>query len=191
MNPQKERSVRISIANVTMMHVLTVLSILLATVSSSPAKPLSTIPLLHRDDANPFCYGGGHRPSEETYLQGVAQYCDTYVHDSISLGEDDLVASMMLKDTNDCPLWWIYKMRWEDDAGIGPVGISHDMCMNKFHDFVDDSTCQNGVPKFMIGGKYSVDFGAKSGSKLSRLLIETRQQAYDRLPKTCKLSPSN
>jgi hypothetical protein len=95
---------------------------------------------------------------------------------------------MTIKDTNDCPIWWIYMMQWEDDAGIGPAGISHDMCMNKFHEFVDDSTCPNGLPKWMIGGMYSIDFEAKLGSKLSKLWIETSQRAHDKFPENCNCS---
>jgi hypothetical protein len=168
-----------------MILMITVLNLLLATVSSTHAKPLSTMPLLsRRDDVNPFCYFGGHRPTEETYLQGVAQHCDTYVHDGISLeNRNDFVSTVTLKDTNDCPIDWIYKMRWEDDAGTGPVDISHDMCVKKFHDFVDDSMCPNGLTKFMEGGKYWIEFEDKRGSKL---WVETRQRAYDKFPSNCK-----
>jgi hypothetical protein len=63
------------------------------------------------------------------------------------------------------------------------VDVSHDMCIDKFHDFVDDSTCPDGLVKFMVGGKYSIEFEKKLGSKL---WIETRQRADDKFPTVCK-----
>jgi hypothetical protein len=168
-----------------MIYMVTILSVLLATASSTLAKPLSTIALLsRRDDVNSFCYFSGHQPTEETYLQGVAQYCDKYIHDGIHLdNQNELVATMTLKDTSDCPIDWIYKLRWEDDARFGPIGISHDMCMDKFREIVDDSTCPSGLKKFMIGKKYWIEFGDKRGSKL---WIETRRRADDKYPENCK-----
>jgi hypothetical protein len=74
-------------------------------------------------------------------------------------------------------------MRWEDDADAGPVDISHDTCMDKFHDLVDDSTCPNGLTKLMEDGKYWIEFGNKRGSKLC---VETRQRANDKFPSNCK-----
>ncbi|PZD22536.1 hypothetical protein A1F96_11051 [Pyrenophora tritici-repentis] len=169
-----------------MMHAGTVLGVLFAMVASTPAQPLSVMPLFSRRDVNPFCYFGGHQPTEETYLQGVAQYCNNYVHDSIRLeNRVDLIVTMTLKDTSDCPISWIYKIRWEDDAGFGPVDISHDMCVRKFHDVVDDSTCMDGMKKFMFGRKYWTEFGDKRGSKL---WIETRQREGDKFPKNCRYS---
>jgi hypothetical protein len=150
-----------------MIPMRTVLGLLLATLSSIAAEPLPIKPTLES-----FCYFGGHRPTEETYLQGVSQYCDKYVNDGVSLGNgNELVSTITLEDTSDRPIDWIYKMWWNDDASVGPVNISHDLCMKKFHDFIDDSTCPNGVAKFMVGGKYSIEFEDKRGSKL---WIETR-----------------
>jgi hypothetical protein len=164
-----------------MIPMRTVLGSLLATLSSIAAKPLALKPTLES-----FCYFGGHRPTEETYLQGVSQYCDKYVHDGVSLGNgNELVSEITLKDTYDCPIYWMYKMWWDDDASVGPLNISHDLCMTKFHDFVDDSTCPNGVAKFMVGGKYWIEFEDKPGSKL---WIETRQRADDKYPTVCKYS---
>jgi hypothetical protein len=165
----------------------TVLGLLLATVSPITAKPLATKPLLSpRNDVNSFCYFGGHRPTEETYLQGVSQYCDKYVHSGVSLGNgNELVSTITLKDTYDCPIDWIYKMSWDDEGSVGALDVGHDMCMTKFHDFVDDSTCPNGLAKFVVGGKHWIEFENKPGSKL---WVETRQRNYDKYPTSCKYS---
>jgi hypothetical protein len=169
----------------TMTHRSTVIGLLMATVSSIAAKPLATnLPLSPRNDVNTFCYFSGHWPTEETYLQGVSQYCDKYVQNGVSLGNrNDLVSTITLKDTYGCPIDWVYKMWWEDNTSVGPVDISHDMCINKFHDFVDDSTCPDGLVKFMVSGRYSIEFENKLGSKL---WIETRQRADDKFPTICK-----
>ncbi|RAR15503.1 hypothetical protein DDE83_001144 [Stemphylium lycopersici] len=174
------------VSTTAMMHAAIVLSMLLAGGASIPAKPPSTMSSLSRRDVNPLCYFGGHQPTEETYLQGVAQYCNHYVRNGIRLEDKvDLVATITLKDTYDCPISWIYKIRWVDDAGFGPVDISNDMCVSKFHDVVDDSTCMDGQKKFMFGKKYWIEFGNKRGSKL---WIETRQRNYDEFPKKCSNS---
>ncbi|RYN16020.1 hypothetical protein AA0117_g13462 [Alternaria alternata] len=150
-----------------MMRAAIVLSMLLAGGASIPTQPLSTMSSLSRRGVNPLCYFAGHQPTEETYLQGVAQYCNHYVHNGIRLEDKvDLVATITLKDTYDCPISWIYKIRWVDDAGFGPVDISNDMCVSKFHEVVDDSTCMDGQKKFMFGKKYWIEFGNKRGSKL-------------------------
>jgi hypothetical protein len=158
--------------------------IILATALFTSAKPLSTVHWLRRRNVNRFCYFSGHQPTEETYLQGVAQYCNNHVHDGISLdNRHELVVTMTLKDAADCPISWIYKMRWEDDAGVGPISISHDMCVRKFQAFVDDSTCTNGQKKYVVGENYWIEFGDKQGS---RLYFETRQRVDDKYPQNCR-----
>jgi hypothetical protein len=163
-----------------MIRMVAVLNMLLATVSCIPAKPLSTMPLpSRRDDSNEFCYFGGHRPTENYYRQGVAQYCDNYVHDGTSLRDTEkLVVTITLKDPFNSPIEWFYKMWWADDADNGPVEISHDMCVNNFHSFITDSTCPNGLVKFIKGGKYWIEIGDKKpGDKRSKLWIETGHRA--------------
>lgn len=150
-----------------MLHIAIAIHVFLAAATITSAKPFPAASRLSRRDTNPFCYFGGHQPTEETYLQGVTQYCDNHVQDGISLGnKHEIVAVIPLKDLADRPVRWVYKMRWEDDAGFGPIGISHDMCVRHFHDFVDDSTCKDGLRKFVVGDNYWIYFENKRGSRL-------------------------
>jgi hypothetical protein len=171
-------------STVTMILMVAVLGMILVTVSCTPTKPLSTMPLpSRRDDVNKFCYFGGHQPTEKNYRQGVAQYCDGIS----SINTEATISTITLRDSSDCPIRWIYKMWLEDDAGIGSVSISQDTCASNFHYFVNDSTCPSGFVKFMEGGKYWIEFGGqKPGTKPSKLWIETRQREFDDYPSRCK-----
>jgi hypothetical protein len=166
------------------MFVVTILTMLLATVTSAIAKHLSTVPILNRRDINPYCYFGGHHPTEKIYLEGVTQYCNNHVHDSISLKDgQDLVATLTLKDSADCPINWIYKMQWKGDASADSVYISHNMCLEKFREFTDNSICPDGLIKFILGGKKPTTFENKPDSTL---WVETRQRTDDVYPHSCK-----
>jgi hypothetical protein len=74
-------------------------------------------------------------------------------------------------------------MQWKGDASADSVYISHNMCLEKFREFTDNSICPDGLIKFILGGKKPTTFENKPDSTL---WVETRQITDDVYPHSCK-----
>jgi hypothetical protein len=61
------------------MYTATILGTLLVTLTSTPAKSVSIVPLLGQRDSNNACTIDYSFPTEESYRQGVAQYCENVI----------------------------------------------------------------------------------------------------------------
>ncbi|XP_014550616.1 hypothetical protein COCVIDRAFT_42922 [Bipolaris victoriae FI3] len=147
-----------------MVRVATILGTFLATATSRLVETISTTQLLSRDD-------------------GLEQYCHNHLLNGVQLKNgEELVVTMRLEDGLGCRIDWIYKMRWEDNVGAGPVDISHDKCVEEFEKFLSNTKCPDSQIKIIMPGKHSVGIENKSGATL---WVETRQRKYDKNPIQC------
>ena len=167
----------------TMVHMPFYLGMFLAASTPTLASISSTVPVLSHRENLASCYFGGHRPTAKAFTQGLAQYCNNHVGHGIRLKDrEELVVTMILEDSKGCPISWIYKMWWEDNADNGSIDISQDLCQDNFDAFVDKEDCTNGEKKFVVGGKINHGVPGKPNSKL---WFETRQRKDDVYPQTC------
>jgi hypothetical protein len=163
----------VRISATVIMYTATVLGILLATLTSTLAGPVSTVPLLGQRDVNNACTMDSHFPTEESYRQGVAQYCENHFPDGVILKSwEDLVFTYKLEDSRNNPIYWILRMQWiRGKQGVDSFNVNRDMCFEKFNTFIDDSYCMEGETKTVKGGGYSIK--TDDGSSW---VVETRQR---------------
>lgn len=164
--------------------------VFLAVFTCTVAEPVFTARSTATD--SPGQCSNTHLPTEATYRQGLAQYCN-HIEDGITLHDkEEFVYTMELRDKHGYPIQWIYKMRYEDhsDTGEGPIGINRDTCIEKFKVWAEGKAqgglgtayCMDGDTKLIIGGKY-IGGGSSTIPDLGRpgsdLWIETRQKSSD------------
>jgi hypothetical protein len=131
-----------------------------------------------------------HLPTEEIYMQGIAQYCNNHFKTGSTFHDkDEVVVTIQLRNKGGDPIDWIYKIRWEDSSSIseGPIEIRSKTCLEKFNVWpegrtevgLDATYCMDGDTKLILGGKY-VAGGSSLVKNLNRegskLWIETRQK---------------
>jgi hypothetical protein len=148
----------------------TILSNLLVTLTSTLAKAVSTVPLLGQRDMNNACTINSPFPTEESYCQAVAQYCENVVLKE----EENLIFTYKLEDSRNNPLYWILRMQLTPaNYGTNSFNVDRDTCLEKFNAFIDDSSCMQGNTKTVMGGSYNVQYGTDADSFWA---VETRQR---------------
>jgi hypothetical protein len=152
------------------LYTTTILGILLVTLTSILAKAISTIPLLGQRGMNNACTTDSPFPTEESYCQAVAQYCENVILKE----EENLVFTYKLEDSRNNPIYWILRMQLTPaNYGTNSFNINRDTCLAKFNAFIDGSSCMQGDTKTVMGGWYNVQYGNDVDSFLA---IETRQR---------------
>jgi hypothetical protein len=152
------------------LYTATILCTLLATLTSTLAKPVSTVPLLGQRDMNNACTIDSPFPTEESYRQAVAQYCDNVVLKE----EENLIFTYELEDSRNNPIYWILRMQLTPaNYGTDSLNVDRDTCVEKFNAFIDDSSCMQGKTKTVMGGWYNVQYGKDADSYWA---VETRQR---------------
>jgi hypothetical protein len=81
---------------------------LLATLISTHAKPVFTVPLLGQRDVNNACTIDSPFPTEQSYRQAVFQFCENVILEN---GEN-LIFTYKLEDSRNNPIYWILRMLW-------------------------------------------------------------------------------
>jgi hypothetical protein len=155
------------------LHTATILGTLLATLTTTLAKPVSAVPLLGQRDTNNACTIDAPFPTEQSYRQAVSQFCKDVLFER---GETRIF-TYELKDSRNNSIYWILSMFWTPGWHLSDrFNVDRDTCLEKFNAFIDDSSCMQGETRAVMGGVHDIRTELPNPEPDSAWVVETRQR---------------